>query len=150
MADTYDITPARIGQFYFKYDQPDVDVTAEANTTEQETIDDNIIVQRLGRRADQITVRTTVADWELKYVDNLVKLNELSLRTERWVGDVVVQSVSTNPMNAVDDTGSWLYEITINCLETGEYEGSDELVAASEFPETPSDVGTGGIQFDDL
>lgn len=120
----FDITPARIGQLYFKYEWPDVTVTPESNTVEHETIDDNIVVQQLGRRPDQITVDTTVADFELQYLDSLTELGVLSLRTERWSGDVIVQSVTTTPMNAIDDDGNWLYEATINCLEVERGEGT--------------------------
>lgn len=109
--------PARIGLLYFKYKDPDVDVATEQRTIEQETIDDTIVVQTMGRRADEITVNATVADWETYIVDNLTELGVVSLRTERWKGDVVVTSTDTTFMRAKDQEGAWLHEATIECLE---------------------------------
>lgn len=119
------ITPARIGTLYFKYTVPDVEVTAESRTKEHEIIegantDDSIVVQQLGRRPDGITVTTTVADYETGMVDDLTKMGEMSLRTFRWSGTVIVESTTTRPLNALDKDGDWLYEVTIECIEVEE------------------------------
>lgn len=116
--------PARIGQLHFKYDDPAVDVTSEKRTVEHETMDDTVVVQTLGRRADQITVTGIVADWELIFVDDLSKNDVLSLRTERWSGDVVVTSTDTTYRRELDGSGNWLYDVTIDCLEVDRYEST--------------------------
>jgi hypothetical protein len=111
-------TPARIGQLWFKYSDPNVSVTTEAQTIEHDTIDESIVIQQIGRRADSITVEGTVAESSLDIIDDLVTHDVVSLRTGRWSGDVTVTSTSTSPRNAIDDDGEWLYEATIECLET--------------------------------
>lgn len=116
-------TPARIGTLQFKYQDPSVDVDAEARTVEHETIDDSIVVQTLGRRPDGITINATVADYELDVVDDLTKKGIISLRTERWSGSVIVESTTTSFMRAIDADGAWLHEATINCLEVSESAG---------------------------
>jgi hypothetical protein len=119
---TLNRTPARIGTLYFKYEDPAVDVTAEARTVEQETIDDDIVVQSLGRRADMVTIEAIVADYECEILDDLTKQGPVSLRTERWKGDVLVRSTDTSFMRAKDDEGAWLHEATIECIEVDERE----------------------------
>lgn len=113
--------PARIGYLYFKYDDPAVDVTSEQRTVEQETIDDTIVIQTLGKTADQITINAVVADSETYIIDLLPELGTLSLRTARWKGDVVVTSTSTNFKRAKDADGAWLYDATIECLEVDRF-----------------------------
>lgn len=119
----YDRTPARIGLLWFKYENPTVNVSTESITKEHETIDDSIVVQQLGRKADSITIDATVAEYETGFVDSLVDSGVVSLRTERWSGEVIVQSTNTNFMRAVDPDGEWLYSTTIKCLEVNEATG---------------------------
>lgn len=117
--------PARIGILFFKYDDPDVSVTTEARITEQETIDDKIVIQRLGRRADEITISAIVAAYETDIIDDLTKQGVISLRTERWSGDVLVTSTDTSFQRAKDKEGEWLHEATITCLEVNETPARD-------------------------
>jgi hypothetical protein len=109
--------PSRIGGLHFKYEDPSVDVTTEQRTVEQETIDDTVVVQTIGRKPDQITINAIVANWELVYIDALTELGVLSLRTERWSGDVLVQTTDTSFKRAKDQNDDWLYDATITCLE---------------------------------
>lgn len=111
---------ARIGTLFFKYEDPDVSVSTEARTVEQEALDDEIVVQRLGRRPDEITIDAVVSEEESYIVDDLTSLGRLLLRTERWQGFVVVTSTDTSYMRAIDGDGEWLHEATINCLEVSE------------------------------
>jgi len=127
-ASGYGREPARIGYLYFTYADPAVNVTTEQRTVEHETIDDQIVVQALGRKPDQITIDGNVADYELSIVDDLTKLGVVSLRTERWTGDVIVQSTSTNFMRAKTDSGDWLYEVDISCIEVDEQLPYEERV----------------------
>jgi hypothetical protein len=138
-------TPARIGTLYFKYEDPAVDVTTEARTVEQETIDDDIVVQSLGRRADMITINAIVASYEAEILDDLTKQGVISLRTERWRGDVIVRNTDTSFMRAKDDEGSWLHEATIECIEVGEQEFTDanNLPPVDELGEQPDVRGQG-------
>jgi len=137
---TWQRTPARIGSLFFKYDDPDVDVRSEANTVEHETIDDEIVVQVMGRRADRITVTTVVADYETYMLDDLVKLGTTTLRTERWQGDVLVESVSSTARRQRDTEGRWLHEAQINCIEVeeDEYIGDDSPAGAQQASPSPN------------
>lgn len=126
----FERTPARIAQLYFKYSDPNVSVGAEANTVEHETIDDTIVVQQLGRRAERITVDGVVAEPEAGFIDLLPTFGIVSLRTERWSGDVIVRSTNSDPMQAVDNDGEWLYDVTIECIEVEE--GAPSLVEEFE------------------
>lgn len=111
--------PARIGQLYFKYSDPSVDVVAEANTVEHETINDTIVVQTMGRKADQVTINAIVSDIETELLDFLVATGPISLRSSRWSGTVIVQSVDTTFRREKDKDDEWLYDATITCLEAG-------------------------------
>lgn len=115
--DTTLRTPARIGFLFFKYSDPTVDVTAEQRTAEHETIDDTVVIQTMGKKAEQITVNAIVTQVEARLIDSLTQLGVVSLRTERWSGDVVVRSTDTSFMRAKDSSGLWLHEATIECLE---------------------------------
>lgn len=108
---------ARIGLLYFKYEDPSVDVTTEQRKAEHETIDDNVVIQTLGRRADRITVNAIVADFETPLIDFLTSDGVVTLRTERWSGDVVVTSTDTTFRREQDKHDAWLYDATIECLE---------------------------------
>lgn len=112
-----DRQPARIGFLFFKYEVPEVNVTTEANTVEHQTIDDTVIVQQLGSQPDAITINAVVAEWETEIVDLLTEVGVISLRTERWSGDVIVESTDTTFMRAVDKDNQWLHDATISCLE---------------------------------
>lgn len=112
--------PARIGLLFFKYEDPDVTVDTASRTVNQETIDGSIVVQQFGREPDSITVDTIVADHELQFIDDLVKQGVISLRTNRWSGDVIVENTNSTFMRAKDDDQNWLHEVTIECLEVEE------------------------------
>jgi hypothetical protein len=114
---TSERVPARAGLLYFKYEDPSVDVTTEQRTAEHETIDDNIVIQALGRRADQITVNAIVASFETPLVDQLTRSGVITLRTERWSGDVIVTSTDTSFRRELDKNDAWLYDATIECIE---------------------------------
>jgi hypothetical protein len=121
MVDGYGRIPARIGSVEFTYGDPSVSVDTEQETVEHETIDEQIIIQTIGEKADSITIEGVVPDWELPIIDNLVGLDVVELRTQRWTGDVIVQSTATSFNRARNIHGSWLYDATIECLEVDEY-----------------------------
>lgn len=122
---------ARIGILFFKYRDPDVSVDTESRTVEQETIDDTIIVQKLGRRADNITINSVVADYETKYIDQLTDVGIVSLRTERWNGDIIVRSTTTDPMRGKDGDSNWLHNVTIEAIEVEEFNAHEEAINRS-------------------
>lgn len=135
-ADGYGRNPARIGFLFFKYADPAVNVTAEQRTVEQETIDDKVVVQTMGRKPDSITVEGVVADYEVDEIDDLTKKGVIELRTERWEGDVLVKSTDTSFKRARNKDGDWLYDATINCLEASEKSAFEELVQRGVVTET--------------
>lgn len=112
--------PARIGTLEMVYQDPAVSVTTEQRVVEHETIDDNVVIQTLGRKPDQISIEGVVTDRELVVVDGLTTLGIVSLRTERWKGKVVVKSTSTDFKRAKTEDGDWLYDATIECVEVNE------------------------------
>lgn len=112
--------PARIGVLSFRYADPAVSVTTEQRTVEHKTIDEDIVVQALGRKPDQIEISGTVVDYELPIIDNLTKQGVINIRTERWTGNVVIKSTSTDFKRAKTKNGNWLYDVTLNCLEVEE------------------------------
>jgi len=114
--DPLERVPARIAFIYFKYEYPTVDVTNESNTVEHETIDDRTVIQQLGEKPPQVTVDGVVAQWEAEFCEWLTSIGKVTLRTPRWSGTVIVESVDTTAMNAIDEDDSWLYEVSISCL----------------------------------
>mgnify|MGYP000403218176 CR=1 FL=1 len=120
MAEGYGRQPARIGELEFTYADPAVNVTTEQSTVEHETIDDQIVVQALGRKPDQVLIEGNVIDSELQIVDELTRIGIVELRTERWTGEVIVKSTETNFERARTKTGNWLYSFTLTCLEVDE------------------------------
>jgi len=123
-----DRTAARIGnlEFHERFDDPVVDVDTEANTTEKTTIDDTIIVQSLGRRADRITVEGIIPENQVVVVDELVEQDQVTVRTHRWSGQAIVLSTSCNYTQTYDSYEhpefgqQWLYEFTIDIIEVDE------------------------------
>lgn len=124
----YGRQPARIGLLNFKYADPAVNVTTEQRTVEHETIDDNIVVQTLGRKPDQITIDGVVADYELTIVDSLTQTGVVEVRSARWTGDVVVKSTNTDFKRAKTSDGDWLYDASIKCIEVNEEVAIEELI----------------------
>lgn len=120
--------PARIGTLEFIYADPAVNVTTEQRTVEHETIDDSIVIQTMGRKPDQLSIEGVVQDIELDIIDDLTTLGVIELRSERWQGDVVVKSTSTDFKRAKTDTGNWLYDVSIECIEVDERTIFDDLV----------------------
>jgi hypothetical protein len=122
-------TPARIETLEFTYADPAVSVTTEQRTVEHETIDDQIVVQALGRKPDQISVEGVVPTYELRTIDDLTTLGVVELRTARWSGDVIVKSTSSDFKRAKNKMGMWLYDVTIECLEVDEqYDSYEDVV----------------------
>lgn len=112
--------PARIGILFFRYADPAVNVTTEQRTVEHKTIDEDIVVQALGRKPDQITISGKVADYELTIIDDLTKQGVVNFRSERWSGNVIVKSTSTDFIRAKNQEGAWLYDVSIKCIEVEE------------------------------
>lgn len=137
--------PARISNIWFTYSDPGVDVSTEQRTVEHETIDNQTVVQVIGRKPDQVTVNADVPSRELPLIDKLTTAGVIELRTERWSGDVIVKSTSTNFQRAKNHEGQWLYEATIECLEVDELSGLEELI--DEGVIDPGDV-PGGLPGD--
>jgi len=67
--EEYGRIPARIGNISFIYEDPSVDVTTEQHTIEHETIDDTVVVQTMGRKPTQLTIRGAVVDLQLDALD---------------------------------------------------------------------------------
>lgn len=115
-------TDARIEDIEFKYSKPLVSVDTGTNDVEHETIDDEIVVQILGRIADRITVEGLVTSNQVAKIDNLVKTGLVEVRTERWAGDAVCTSTSTSFHGGYDTDDDWLYNYTIDLIEVDETE----------------------------
>lgn len=125
--------PARIEFLEFTYADPAVSVTTEQRTVEHETIDDQIIVQALGRKPDQVSIEGVVPNYELRTLDDLTTQGVVELRTARWEGDIIVKSVSTDFKRAKNQNGSWLYDVTIDAVEVDEqYDDYVGVVASAE------------------
>ena len=120
--------PARIGTLNFSFSDPAINVTTEQRTVEHETIDDQVIVQTLGRKPDRVSIEGVVRDYELDTIDRLTQTGVVELRTDRWSGDVVVKSTDTSFKRAKSSDNSWLYDATLECLEVDELPPQQELV----------------------
>jgi|APHM01.1.fsa_nt_gi hypothetical protein len=59
----YGKVPAQIGQLEFTYEDPGVTVATEQRTVEKETIDNQIVVQSLGRAPDEVSIQ---AQWSIQ------------------------------------------------------------------------------------
>lgn len=134
-ASGYGREPARIGFLEFTYADPAVNVDTEQRTVEHETIDESIVVQAMGRRPDSISIEGVVTEAELDTIDNLTTQGVIELRTNRWEGDIVVQSTSTTFKRAKDKNGLWLYDVTIECLEVDETTPLEEALKDAGVPE---------------
>lgn len=110
---------ARIGPLSFppEYSDPAVEIDTESRTVEHETMDDNVIIQTLGRRPHQIRISGVLPEDMLPTLDSLVEQGEMTVRTERWEGVAVARSTSTTFMRAKDKDNRWLYEVQITLLE---------------------------------
>lgn len=123
-----DRTRARIGpmEFAARYGDPDVDVRSESNTVEKNTVDDNIFVQVIGRRADRITVDGIILEDNIEDLDKLIGAGEVSVRTHRWSGVAVVLETSSTYTHSYDIAppeeveSEWLYNVTIDLIEVDE------------------------------
>lgn len=137
-----DRVQARFGPLIFppEYSDPSVEVDTEAETVEKTTLNDNVIVQTMGRRPDQIRVSGVLPEEMLPTLDSLVESGEITVRTERWEGIAVVQSTSTTFMRAKDKEHRWLYEVQISLLEVEE---GAEVEIADYF--TEGGGGGGGV-----
>jgi hypothetical protein len=114
-------TPASIGTLRFRYSDPSVSVSTELKTKEFETIDDEIVIQALGRRAKEYTVNAVVSTTEATVIDNLPQMGEVTLTTDRTgTVKVLVMSTNTTFRREKDVDGFWLHDATINCMEAGE------------------------------
>lgn len=119
---------ARIGPLYFKklttshnYTDPDVDVRTEAQTVEHQTINDDTVVQHFGKKPDNITIKGVMPESKaLTQLDYLVGKGKVTLRTERWQGQVVVTNTKTNNRRARGPDGNWLVDFSIDCTEVSE------------------------------
>lgn len=113
-------TSARVGplEFHSDFADPYVDVDKEMRTADHETINDNFVVQVLGRKPDKITIEGIVYDFQLDDADQLISSGQIDVRTDRWSGTAVVTNVSTTFRREADSqTGRWAYDITIDLTE---------------------------------
>lgn len=117
---------ARIGplEFQTRFADPVVDVDTESNTVEKQTLNDEIIIQKLGRNADRVHIEGIVTEDQLDDLDELVALEEVGVRTQRWSGLAVVTAASSDYTQSYDMTyddndfaNEWLYEVRIDLLE---------------------------------
>jgi len=117
--------PARLGSINFSYEQPDISVDTSARTAKHNLIDDDVVVQRIGRDPDTISIAGVCTLSETEKIDNLVKDGKvISLRSNRRSCDVIVTDTATDPLNAKDSDGNWLYDFQITCMEvTGTISG---------------------------
>jgi hypothetical protein len=137
----FDRLPARIGTLELTYADPAVDVTTEQRTVEHETIDDSIVVQFMGRRPDQLSIEGVVPEYEVPIIDDLTKQDFegnsiVEIRTERWAGQVLVESTNTSFRREKSKEGVWLYDFSIEALEVSEQDfgnGLDSRLQGSRF-----------------
>jgi hypothetical protein len=150
-AEGYGRKPARIGFLNFTYADPAINVDTEQRTVEHETIDDTTVVQTIGRKPDSISIDGVVTESELVTVDNLTTQGVIELRTERWSGDVIVESTSTSFKRARNEFGLWLYDVTIECVEVDERTTTDKLIdvgiIADDIIDYSGGAGVGSIDF---
>ncbi len=135
--------PTRLGSLNFTYEQPDISVDTSARTTKHNLIDDDVVVQKIGREPDTVNISGVCTRSEAKQIDQFVDLNtSITLRSERWSGDVIVTDTATDPMKAKDSNGNWLYDCQITCMEV-----TDTINTSGEDNDT---TGGGGFTFDSV
>lgn len=119
---------ARVGDLEFtdRYGDPTVDVTTQANSVEHDVLNDEIIVQYMGRRADRVSIDGIIYEDDVQTLDTLVDDGEVSVRTQRWSGTGIVEQTRATYTHSYDiapesDVRSeWLYEVTIDLVEVEE------------------------------
>lgn len=110
---------ASVGPLTFDDDfaDPLVDVDRENNTVSHETVNDDYIIQVMGRKPPSISVEGVIYEEQLPLADMLPAEGVVEVRTERFTGMAVVEAVST-PFRRESDpgTGRWVHDITIDML----------------------------------
>lgn len=126
--------------FHDDFRNPIVDVTREANTVEHETINDGYVVQFIGRKPPSITIEGVIYDAQVEAADSLIGQGPIPVKTERWTGIGIPQSVSTPFRREVDPgTGQWTYDITIDMIGVVDYIPSG---GATNLPMLTEDIDT--------
>lgn len=130
---------SRIGplNFHSDFSDPYVDVDREMRTVEHETINDEFVVQVLGRTPDKFTVEGVIYDNQLREADRLLGAGEVTVRTNEWQGTAVATNVDTSFRREADpETGRWVYDVTVNLVEVERF--------AINFPAHPDSGANAG------
>lgn len=136
---------ARIGPLKFNPDFPDpyVDIDREMRTAEHETVNDEFVVQVLGRKPDKINVEGVLYDHQVGKANELLEAGEITVRTNEWRGKAVATSVDTDFRREADpNSGWWAYDVTIDLVEVERY--SSEVRSGPESEEIPREPRVSG------
>lgn len=91
----------RIGDIEPEYRFPLVEKATGQRTEEHEVIDGDPVVQELGEKPTQITVRGQAYLDEVQQLDDLTEGEELEMRSHRHSGPVIVRDVSSSPRQEI-------------------------------------------------
>lgn len=104
-----------------EYEYPMIDTSSDSRTVEHEPIGGETVVQHLGANAQTLTFRGGAYLDEANFLDGLPEQGVVSIRSHRWSGDAVVDSVSTS---ATGEGGgeragvaNRVYEYTLDLIE---------------------------------
>jgi hypothetical protein len=126
-----------LGPIAFEHEQPNISVQTTNRVAEHEAINGppppgpgpaGDTLRKMGEKPDEIQIKGVCSDSEATAVDSLILDSEHQLISNRWEGDVIVISTSTDPLadgGAVRKQEQFLHNFTISCkgLDGGSPQG---------------------------
>lgn len=121
---------AEIGPIKLKdeFSDPDVDVSHTRETTDHEVvtghteyIDDGIefVVQALGRKPPEIDITAWLTEDQVSKADDLVSEQVIELKTGRYYGEAIPESIDIPYSRVYHDKHGWIFEVSFEFLGIG-------------------------------
>lgn len=102
------------------YDQPNISVSAKTRFVEHETVDGAIIRQKLGKGNTGVEMEGVCTTPEANLLDNLFNEDRIFIKSNRFTGNVTVESTSTNPIEdggGMNLDGNFTHEFTVSMIQ---------------------------------
>jgi len=104
----------------FIYDQPNVSVSTTNRFVEHETVDGPVIRQRVGTGKKNVTLEGVCTTAEASLLDNFVNEDQIYVKSNRYEGNVSIQSISTSPLEdggAMNLDGKYTHDFGLELTE---------------------------------
>lgn len=100
--------------------QPNISVSTSNRFVEHKTVDGAIIRQKVGKGNVEVTMEGVCTTPEANLLDNLPNENRVFIESNRFQGNVTVDSVSTNPIEdggGMDIDGNFTHEFSLTLVQ---------------------------------